>query len=208
MTTISARETTPSTQPATAAVAKAKVDRSKFVSKTQPASAPSGSQQTKFPLRKPGSKLFFRAADDASDCMTADILEGNMGKTYVVGVDVTRDAGLERMITQALLVPCVNERGQAFVWFIKTSSREWHESACEMVQEARTRWIRIEPDSFAQAYRIEDAREYPEHASSKPNWPAPPSEILDEVLTSSAITRDDDPVLLDILGKRRSRRTS
>lgn len=199
-------ETVPRTQPALAAVPKPKVDRSQFISKTKPAAAPTGSKQTKFPLRKPGGKLFFRATEDDSACMIADVLEGNMGKAYVVGVNVTRDAGLYRLMTQALLVPCINERGQAFVWFIKTSSREWCESAREMVEEPKSRWIRIEADSFAQAYKVEDASAYPELADSKPNWPVPPSEILDEVLTSSAITSDDDPVLLDILGKRRSRR--
>jgi hypothetical protein len=140
--------------------------------------------------------------------MTADIIEGNMGKAYVVGVNVTRDAALERMITQALLVPCISERGQAFVWFIKTSSREWCASAVEMAEEAKDRWIRIEADCFAQAYRLEDASAYPELAKSKPDWRLSPSDILDEVLTSSAITTDDDPVLLDILGKRRSRQAA
>jgi hypothetical protein len=184
------------------------VDRSQYVSKTKPATAPTGSKQTKFPLRKPGSKLYFRATDDESACMVADIIEGNMGKAYVVGVNVTRDSSLDKMITQALLVPCINERGQAFVWFIKTSSREWYASAVEMVAEARDRWVRIDADCFAQAYRVEDASAYPELAKSKPDWPLPPSDILDEVLTSSAITRDDDPVLGDILGKRRPRRAA
>lgn len=201
-------ESVPTTQNAVAAVPKPKVDRAQFVSKTTPATAPSGAQQTKFPLRKPGEKLFFRATDDRDACMTADIIEGNMSKAYVVGVNVTRDAGLDRLITQALLVPCVNERGQAFVWFIKTSSREWYASAVEMAEEARHRWTRIEADSYAQAYRVEYATAYPELERSKPNWPMSASDILDEVLTSSAITTDDDPVLLDILGKRRSRRTA
>jgi len=184
---------------------KAKVDRSQFVSKTAPATAPSGAKQTKFPLRKPGSRLFFRASGDETARMVADIIEGNMGKAYVVGNQVTRDARLDRLMTQALLVPCINERGQAFVWFIKTSSREWYQSALEMVAEAEDRWIRIEADSYAQAYKVEDASAYPELAKAKPNWPLPPSEILDEVLTTSAIMDDNDPVLSEIVGKRRPR---
>ncbi len=191
--------------PAQAAVPKPKVDRSQFISQTTPATAPSGAKQTKFPLRKPGGKLFFRASDDETAHMTADIIEGNMGKAYVIGAKVTRDARLDRLVSQVLLVPCINERNQAFVWFIKTSSREWYQSALEMVEEAKDRWIRIEADSYAQAYKMEDASAYPDLAKSMPNWPLPPSDILDDVLTSSAITGDNDPVLTEIVGKRRSR---
>lgn len=191
--------------PAQAAVPKTKVDRSQFVSQTTPATAPSGAKQTKFPLRKPGGKLFFRASGDKQARMTADIIEGNMGKTYVIGANVTRDARLDRLLSQVLLVPCTNERGQAFVWFIKTASREWYQSALEMVEEAKDRWIRIEADSYAQAYKVEYADTYPDLAKSTPRWPLPPSDILDDVLTSSAIMDDNDPVLAEIVGKRRSR---
>lgn len=198
----------PLTQPAQSAPAKQKLDRSQFVSKSQPATAPSGAKQTKFPVRKPGSKLFFRASSGEDNRLFADIVEGNMGKVYVVGVNVTRDARLGRFISQALLVPCVNEKGQAFVWYVKTASREWYRSALEMIDEAETRWIRIEPDSFAQAYKLEDASVYPELAKAEPNWPLSPSEILDDVLSSTAISDDNDPVLVEFIGKYRMKKAS
>jgi hypothetical protein len=103
--------------PAQAATPKPKVDRSQFISQTQPATAPSGAKQTKFPLRKPGGKLFFRASGDKQARMTADIIEGNMGKTYVIGANVTRDARLDRLLSQVLLVLCTNGRA--------TGSGEW-----------------------------------------------------------------------------------
>ena len=116
----------PSTQPAQSTPTKKKFDRSAFVSQTQPVTAPSEAKQTKFPLRKPGSKLFFRVSPDPVSRMFADVIEGNMGKIHVVGTSVTRDARLNRLVSQAQLVTCINEKGQAFVWPIKTGGRDWY----------------------------------------------------------------------------------
>lgn len=66
----------PSTQPAQSTPPKKKFDRSAFVSQTQPVTAPSETKQTKFPLRKPGSKLFFRVSPDLDSRMFADVIEG------------------------------------------------------------------------------------------------------------------------------------
>ncbi len=195
----------PTTKAAQAAIPKKTVDRSQFISKSQPATGPSEARQTKFPIRKPGSRLFFRASNDPDARMHVDVIEGEMGKAYVIGSNVTRDARLDKLILQHWLVPCINERGQAFVWHIKTSGRDWYKSALEMVREAETQWIRIEADSFAQSYRFEDARAYPELMRWVPDWPIPQSEILDEVLGSSAINDDNDPILLDLIGRRRKR---
>jgi hypothetical protein len=203
-----AKAAMPTTKPAQAAPVKQKVDRSQFVSKTEPVTAKSDARQTKFPLRTPGQKLFFRASSDPDARICADIIEANMGKVYVVGSNVTREARLDRHITQALLVPCINERHQAFIWRIKTGSREWYRSSLEMVDEAETQWIRIEADSFAQAYKVEDARNYPELFKAEPKWPLDPTDILDEALTFSAINDDNDPVLAEIIGKRGSGRAA
>jgi hypothetical protein len=197
--------TAPTTQAAQAALPKKTVDRSQFVSKSQPATGPSEAKQTKFPIRKPGSKLFFRASQDSDARMYVDVIEGEMGKAYVVGANVTRDARLDKLVLQHLLVPCINERGQVFVWHIKTSGRDWYKSALEMINEAETQWIRTEADSFAQAFRFEDASAYPDLERWVPEWPVPPSEVLDVVLGSSAINDDNDPVLLDLIGRRRKK---
>jgi len=196
---------TPATQAAQAAIPKKTVDRSQFVSKSQPSTGPSEAKQTKFPIRKPGGKLFFRASPDPDARMQVDIIEGEMGKAFVIGAGVTRDARLDKLILQHWLVPCINERGQVFVWHVKTSGREWYKSALEMIAEAETQWIRTEADSFAQAYRFEDASAYPDLKKWEPTWPAPPSDVLDEVLDSSAINDDNDPILLDLIGRRRKR---
>ena len=195
----------PTTQAAQAAVPKKTVDRSQFISKSQPANGPSEARQTKFPIRKPGGKLFFRASGDPDARMQVDVIEGDMGKAYVIGAGVTRDVRLDKLILQHWLIPCINERGQVFVWHVKTSGRDWYKSALEMIREAEAQWIRIESDSFAQAYRFEDASAYPDLKSWVPDWPVPPSEVLDEVLGSSAINDDNDPVLLDLIGRRRKR---
>jgi len=193
----------PSTQPAQPTPPKKKVDRSAFVSQTQPVTAPSEAKQTKFPLRKPGSKLFFRVSPDPDSRMFADVIEGNMGKIHVVGTSVTRDARLNRLVSQAQLVTCINEKSQCFVWPIKTGGRDWYKSALDMAREAETQWIRIEGDSFAQGYRMEDASAYPTLAACVPEWPLPPSEILDETLANEAINEDNDPVFVEIIGKHR-----
>src|ERR1035437_286966 len=195
----------PTTQAAQAAFPKKPIDRSQFISKSQPANGPSEARQTKFPIRKPGGKLFFRSSSDPDARMQVDVIEGDMGKAYVIGAGVTRDVRLDKLILQHWLIPCINERGQVFVWHVKTSGRDWYKSALEMIREAEAQWIRIESDSFAQAYRFEDASAYPDLKSWVPDWPVPPSEVLDEVLGSSAINDDTDPVLLDLIGRRRKR---
>lgn len=195
----------PVTQPAKSAPIKAKVDRSQFISKTQHATAPAGSKQTKFPLRSASGKYFFRSTGDPNARILADTIQGDMSKKYVIGAGVTRDSRINRHITQALLVPCINERGQAFIWAINTRGRDWYRSALEMVREAETQWIRIEADSFTQAYRVEYADDYPELAHSEPKWPLEPSDILDEALTSAAINDDNDPVLTEIVGRQRAK---
>src|SRR5450755_4130586 len=70
-------------EPSKSAPTKKAVDRSQFVSKTQAITSPSEAKQTKFPLRKPGSKLFFRASPDEDARMFADAIEGNMGKVHI-----------------------------------------------------------------------------------------------------------------------------
>jgi hypothetical protein len=133
----------PTTQAAQAALLKKTVDRSQFVSESQPATGPSEAKQTKFPIRKPGSKLFFRASQDPDARMHVDVMEGEMGKAYVIGANVTRDIRLDKLVLQHWFVPCINERGQVFVWHIKTSGRDWYRSALEMIREAEAQWIRI-----------------------------------------------------------------
>lgn len=195
----------PVVRAAQGAIPKKTVDRSQFVSKSLPASGPSEAKQTKFPIRKPDSKLFFRASSAPDARMHVDVIEGDMGKAHIIGAGVTRDERLDKLILQHWLVPCINERGQVFVWHIKTSGRDWYKSALEMVREAETQWIRTEPDSFAQAYRFEDASAYPDLKRWEPEWPIPPTEVLDEVLGSSAINDDNDPALLDLIGRRHKR---
>ncbi len=193
----------PTTPPALAALNPKATDCSRFTNKTQPSSSPTGLKSTKFLSRKPEGNLFFRTALDEGSHKIVGLLDHN-GKLFVVGEKVTRDAELEKMIARALITPYINERDEAFVLIVP----EGFASVGMMALKARDRWLRVKRDDLTGEYGMEDASAYPELMASEPNWPLPPSAILENALTCSTITRDDDPVLLDILNKRRSRRTA
>lgn len=75
---------------------------------------------------------------------------------------------------------------------------EWHRSAMEAAENARSVWTRVYADMTLGAYRVEDAPAM----RSEPNWPAlPMREILRVAFRDKVISSWDHPVLQRLRGE-------
>jgi hypothetical protein len=102
-----------------------------------------------------------------------------------------------------LLVTSINRQGVLFLWPIKLPGPdgkviEWHRSAMEAVENARTAWTRVYADMSLGAYRVEDAPSI----RCEPNWPDHTMrEILRVAFRDRVISSWDHPVLQRLRGE-------
>lgn len=183
---------------------KKKFDRKAFATGENRAVAEDNTRtQTQFPLKKPGSKNFFRVCTDPdSRVYGVGVLEGAMGKLYVVSEDVvSQSAEAAERVKSKNLFTCVNHNGDYFVWPISNSSDPWSQSALKAVQVAEKTWLRIHPNGFAQGYDHEavNSAQYPVLAAQEPIWLPTGAEILDSAMEASAITDVNDAPLQEML---------
>ena len=182
---------------------KKKFDRKAFASGENHAAEENNKKQTQFPLKKPGSKNFFRVCNDPdSRVYGVNVLEGTMGKLYVVSEDVVAEsAEVAERVKSKNLFTCVNHNGDYFVWPIANDGGPWSQSALKAVHTAEKTWLRIHANGFAQGYDHEpvSSAKYPELAAKEPVWSPTGAEILDSAMDASAITDLNDAPLQELL---------
>jgi hypothetical protein len=183
---------------------KKKFDRKAFASGENRASADENNRkQTQFPLKKPGSKNFFRVCTDPeSRAYGVNVLEGTMGKLSVVTQDVVdQNAEVAARVKSRNLYTCVNHNGDYFVWPMGNDGGAWSQSALKAIQVAEKQWLRIHPNGFAQGYDHEVvlAAKYPVLAAQEPVWLPTGAEILDSAMEACAITDINDASLQELL---------
>lgn len=183
---------------------KKKFNRNAFASGENRAAAEDNNRkQTQFPLKKPGSKNFFRVCTDSeSRIYGVNVLEGTMGKLYIVTEDVVNQSPeVAARAKSRNLYTCVNHNGDYFVWPVGNDGGAWSQSALKAIQVAEKQWLRIHPNGFAQGYDHEVVSEaqYPVLAAQEPIWLPTGTEILDSAMEASAITDLNDAPLQELL---------
>jgi len=159
-------------------------------------------KQTAFPIKKPGSKNFFRVCvDPESRIFGASVIEGKMSSFYLVDSSViSQSFDVAERIKSINLHLCQIQTGDYFVWPIPNDSGNWSQSARKVIEVAE-KWVRIHANGFAQGYDIEtvEASKYPVLAALVPSWLPSGAELLDDALEGAAITDLGDARIQEIL---------
>lgn len=161
-------------------------------------------KQTQFPIKKPGSKNFFRVcAEQESRAYGVNVIEGSMGKLHIVSAEIVKqNEEVAARVKSMNLFTCVTHDGNYFVWPIPNSSvSSWSQSALKAVKVAEKNWIRLHANGFAQAYdqEVASAAKFPALAATEPSWTPSGSDILDVAMQDAAITDINDGLLQEIL---------
>ncbi len=160
-----------------------------------------GAKQTQFPVRKPGSKLFFRAHPDENFCLYGlPAVEDSEKNFYLLDPDFEAPENFERFVTSVNLACCVNHKQTVFLWPFKNSTNEWTRSAKTVLRKARSEWVRIQANMDANGYKTEDAPE--ELAAVQPKWPDLTFEqIIEKAFEGRIIQDENNPVVRELQGK-------
>jgi len=123
------------------------------------------------PVRKPNRYEFFRVHPDPVMSLATAILEDkDERETFIVSPEM-RDA-LFGELKPVLLVMFITRQGVVGMWPLAlpgemSRRNDWHETAREASELAKTFWVRLSADTSLGAYRIHRA----ESELSEPTWP-------------------------------------
>ena len=155
------------------------------------------------PNRKPNRSEWFRVRPGREWQLQTAVLELDRGverSTYLVVPALWPDLSGE--IAPALLLTCVNQAGDLFLWRVKLPgqdgrSNSWTDSALRIAKAAETKWCRMVSDTLNGHYtRYEPTGELP-----GPKWPdlSFPA-MLKIAFRDRMIDTIDHPILRDLRG--------
>lgn len=156
---------------------------------------------TTVPVRKPLPGSFIRTHPDNGCWQKFGILElKELGKTYLVDPSVAAALSEEGETTlkTAILVLCVDRRGNPFLWPLKVSDRycDWHSSALQAAEHAKSKWVRVDSNMSAGCYDTVVST-----STAQPAWPSESyREILSLAFRGRVIKSYDDPIIQELRG--------
>jgi hypothetical protein len=158
-----------------------------------------GAQST-IPVRKPGSRNFFRAhPDEEYRLYNVPVVEDDQHEWHIIAADLEIPEDVERFISHVNLITCLNHKGTLFLWPYKNSTNDWSKSASRIVRRAVGEWVRLSADMDANGYRIEIAPA--ELRAVEPAWPRMTfEEILNTAFEDKSIDSLNHPVIRSIRG--------
>jgi hypothetical protein len=178
------------------------LDPGKYRKVKAPASeeAFSDGAQTTIPVRKPGSRNFFRVhPDEEYRLYNVPVVEDEKRETYILAPDLEIPEDLERFVSHVNLVTCLNHRGTLFLWPYKNSTNDWSKSASRIARRAIGEWVRLQADMDANCYRVETAPA--ELRAIEPTWPKMTfNEIFNTAFEDKCIDSLDHPVIRSLRG--------
>lgn len=162
---------------------------------TSPDDAFSDKEQSTIPVRKPGSRNFFRVhPDEEYRLYNVPVIEDDKRELHILADDLEIPEDLERFVSYVNLMTCINHKGTLFLWWFKNSTNDWSKSAMRIVRRAISEWVRISADMDANGYRVETAPA--ELRAVEPTWPNMTfGEILNTAFDSKYIDTLDHPVI-------------
>lgn len=149
----------------------------------------------KIPVKKPGKQEFISVCPNEAYSVTVGLLELKDEKQfYLVAPELH---GQLSDIKPFQLVLGINRQKQLFIWPIRLpddSGRRdtWGTSGMEAADEARRSWVKIVPNTHAQAYEVYQAQ----GALSDPAWPEKPFEELVEIAFKGFIIDSEDHFII------------
>ena len=201
-------DSTPAAQHAAPAKAPAKATKKPLLDpeKYRKAKAPEAEEpfsdgaQTTIPVRKPGSRNFFRAhPDEEYRLYNVPVVEDDRREWHILATDLEIPEDLERFICHVNLITCINHKGTLFLWPYKNSTNDWSKSASRIARQAVTEWVRLSADMDANGYRIETAPAA--LRAVEPEWPSMTfGEILNTAFEDKCIDSLDHPVIRSLRG--------
>jgi hypothetical protein len=123
------------------------------------------------PVRKPNRHEFFRVHPDTAMSLPTAILEDKDERETFIVAPGMRDALLGEL-KPVLLVTFITRQGVIGIWPLALPGEmgrrnDWHETAREAAELAKTYWVRLSADTSLGAYRIHRAG----GELSEPTWP-------------------------------------
>jgi hypothetical protein len=195
----------PSTAPAKAPGKTSKkplLDPAKYRKAKVPADdeAFSDKEQSTIPVRKPGSRNFFRVhPEEEYRLYNVPVIEDDKREPHILADDLEIPEDLERFVSHVNLITCINSKGTLFLWWFKNSTNDWSKSAMRITRRATVEWVRTSADMDANGYRVETAP--PELRAIEPTWPKMTfGEILNTAFDSKCIDTLDHPVIRSLRG--------
>jgi hypothetical protein len=160
---------------------------------------------TTVPVRKPSNEWWVRTHPDPAFGLETAVLELKEDRELylVTNRDLWPELASEPTFGPRLLVTSITRQNVLFLWPIKLPGpdgkvMEWHRSAMEAADNARSVWTRVYADISLGAYRLEDAPSM----RIEPNWPdLPMREILRVAFRDRVIRSWDHPVLQRLRGE-------
>jgi hypothetical protein len=166
--------------------------------KALPENETSTGTQTNIPVKKPGSKNFFRVHPDPSYRLyDVPVIEEEGGDVYLLELELPED--VVEFVTHMHLFTAVSQRGKVFVWKFKSTDTSWLASNMRVARRAQDEWLRTKADFETGGYTIFTAPE--PLRSKKPVFPAmSPEEIFTLAFENRRITSVDDPIIRRLRG--------
>ena len=156
--------------------------------------------QTTIPVRKPGSRNFFRVhPDEEYRLYNVPVVEDDKHELHILADDLEIPEDLERFVTYVNLITCITHKGTLFLWWFKNSTNDWSKSAGRIARRAVSEWARLSADMDANGYRVETAP--PALRAIEPVWPKMTfSEILNTAFEANCIDTLEHPVIRSLRG--------
>lgn len=148
---------------------------------------------------KPSKQQFFRVHPKYF-LDTLIIEEEETRETYLVEPKVVEVVGGEfpGVVRRVRLVLVMTKLGNLLVWPLKVGPNHWNMSAVAAAEEAKRKWIRMEPNMSAGYYDICIAiADHPEPPWPEQSW----AEILDVAFRGKVIDALNHPVLAQLRGE-------
>jgi hypothetical protein len=184
------------------AIKKPLLDPAKYRKAQKPASEESFSEsaQSTIPVRKPGSRNFFRVhPDEEYRLYNVPVVEDDKHELHILADDLEIPEDLERFVTRVNLLTCITHKGTLFLWWFKNSTNDWSKSASRISRRAVTEWVRLTADMDANGYRVETAP--PALRDIQPVWPTMTfGEILNTAFEANCIDNLEHPVIRSLQG--------
>lgn len=178
------------------------LDPEKYRKVKAPAAEETASEgaQTTIPVRKPGSRNFFRVhPDEEYRLYDVPVVEDDNHEWHILSAELEIPEEVERFVCHVNLLTCLNHKGTLFLWPYKNSTNDWSKSASRIARRAVGEWVRLRADMDANCYRVETAPA--ELRAVEPTWPKMTfDEIFNTAFEDKCIDSLDHPVMRSLRG--------
>jgi hypothetical protein len=159
---------------------------------------------TTVPVRKPTREEFARVHPAAGYTLDTLVLElKDSREVYIIAPALRAELATESTVSPRRIHTAISRQGTLFLWPVRLPRADgrtdhWCDSMLEIVEAAKTTWVRVQADMGIGAYIYSS----PVAELADPEWPAIPfGEILRLAFRTNHIDALDHPVLRRLRGE-------